>query len=303
MDQQTAVAAVIALIAACSFAVSNSLQHRAAGGVPREESTAGRVLLHLTRNPWWVAGTALSFGGMLLHATALRWGSLALVQPLLLMGVVLAIPFRAALERTWPRAQELRAVAVTVLGLATFLASVTLAPGQAAPRRDVVVVMTVTGLLLAVAAAASGRRWLRERDRLHASLLGATAGYLFGVSAGLLKLIGGDVGNRPFQPAVLVSVIALVAVGILGTAMNQRAYQIASLAFSMPLVNVMGVLVAIVFGAFVLGELPGHSPRGLVVPLLGLGILAIGLREIARLTPHGAEPIRPTQACVAGAAR
>ncbi len=302
MDQQTAVAAAIALIAACSFAVSNSLQHRAAGGVPREKSTAGRVLLHLTRNPWWVAGTALSFVGMLLHATALRWGSLALVQPLLLMGVVLAIPFRAALERTWPRAQEVRAVAVTVVGLATFLASVTLVPGQAAPRRSVVVAMAVGGLLIAVAAAASGRRWLRERDRLHAALLGATAGYLFGVSAGLLKLIGGDVGDGRV-PSSLLPVAALVAVGILGTAMNQRAYQIASLAFSMPLVNVMGVLVAIVFGALVFGELPGHSPGGLVVPLLGLGILAIGLREIARLTPDAVEPVCPTQARVAGAAR
>lgn len=301
MDQQTAVAAAIALVAACSFAVSNSLQHRAAGGVPREQSTAGRVLLHLARNPWWVAGTALSFVGMLLHATALRWGSLALVQPLLLMGVVLAIPFRAALERTWPRAREVRAVALTVVGLATFLASVTLAPGQAAPRRAVVIVMTVGGVLLAVAAAASGRRWLRERDRLHAALLGATAGYLFGVSAGLLKLIGGDVGDGQV-PSSLVPVLALVGVGILGTAMNQRAYQIASLAFSMPLVNVMGVLVAIVFGAAVFGELPGHSPSGLVVPLLGLVVLAAGLREIARLTPDAVEPMRQPQARVAGAA-
>ena len=76
MDQQAAVAAMIALSAACGFAVSNALQHRAAGGVPRGESTAGRVLLHLTRNPWWLLGTGLSFVGMLLHATALRWGSI-----------------------------------------------------------------------------------------------------------------------------------------------------------------------------------------------------------------------------------
>ena len=304
MDQQAAVAAMIALSAACGFAVSNALQHRAAGGVPRGESTAGRVLLHLTRNPWWLLGTGLSFVGMLLHATALRWGSIAFVQPLLLMGVVLAIPLRAAMERKLPRAQEVRAVAITVVGLATFLSSVTLAPGDGPPRRDVALAMTVMGLVLAVVAAAAGRRWCRGRDRLHAALLGATAGCLFGVSAGMLKLVGADLGSRQLSIGLLaVLVVALVGVGILGTAINQRAYQIAPLAFSMPVVNVTGVLVAIVFGAVVFGEIPGHSSGGLVVQLLGLGTLAIGLREIARLAPRAEDPVLPRQASLAGAAR
>ena len=304
MDQQATVAAVIALSAACGFAVSNALQHRAAGGVPRGVSKVSRVLLHLVRNPWWLAGTVLSFIGMLLHATALRWGSLAFVQPLLLVGLVLAIPVRAALERKLPRPKELRSVAITAVGLATYLSSVTLAPGQGTPRREVAIAMTALGLLLAVAAVAAGCRWCREHDRLHAGLLGATAGCLFGISAGMLKLVGADVGGGqvPFN-LLAVLVLALVGVGILGTAINQRAYQIAPLAFSMPVVNVVGVLVAIVFGAFVFGEVPGHSPGGMVVQLLGLGILAAGLREIARLAPTVEEPTLVRQACVAGAAR
>jgi drug/metabolite transporter (DMT)-like permease len=304
MDQQVAVAAVISLSAACGFAFSNALQHRAAGGVPPGVSNVGRVLLHLARNPWWLVGTGLSFVSMLLHATALRYGSLAFVQPLLLVGLVLAIPVRAALERTWPRPKELRAVAITAAGLAIYLSAVRFAPGQAAPRRDVAMAMVAIGLVLAVVAVAAGRRWCRGRDRLHAGLLGATAGALFGLSAGMLKLVGADLGGRQLPFSLLaVLVVALVGVGILGTAINQRAYQIAPLAFSMPVVNVVGVLVAIVFGAFVFGEVPGHSPGGMVVQLLGLGILALGLREIARLAPCAEEPILPRQTCVAGAAR
>jgi drug/metabolite transporter (DMT)-like permease len=304
MDQQVAVAAVISLSAACGFAFSNALQHRAAGGVPRGVSKVSRVLLHLSRNPWWLAGTGLSFIAMLLHATALRWGSLAFVQPLLLLGLVLAIPVRAALERTRPRPQELRAVAITAVGLATYLSSVRFAPGTAAPRRDVALTMTAVALVLAVVAVAAGRRWCRGRDRLHAGLLGATAGCLFGVSAGMLKLIGADVGGRQVTSSLLaLLLVALVGVGILGTAINQRAYQIAPLAFSMPVVNVLGVLVAIVFGAVVFGEVPGHSPAGMVVQLVGLGTLAVGLREIARLAPDGENPVIPLQARMAGAAR
>ena len=303
MDQQATFAAVIALSAACAFAVSNALQHRAASGVPRGVSKVGRVLLHLARNPWWLVGTGLSFVGMLLHATALSWGSLAFVQPLLLVGLVLAIPVRAALERKLPLSREVRAVAITAVGLAIYLSSVTLASGQATPRREVAIAMTALGLLLAVAAVASGRRWFRGRDRMHAGLLGATAGCLFGISAGMLKLVGAAIGGQAEFSRLAVLVVALASAGILGTAINQRAYQIAPLAFSMPVVNVVGVLVAIVFGAFVFGELPGHSPGGMVVQLLGLGILAAGLREIARLAPPPEEPVHTSQACVAGAGR
>jgi hypothetical protein len=303
MDQQATVAAVTALSAACGFAVSNALQHRAAGTVPRGVSRVVQVLLHLTRSPWWWAGTGLSFLGMLLHATALRWGSLAFVQPLLLVGLVLAIPVRAALERTWPRAQELRAVAITAVGLATFLSSVTLAPGQASPRGDVAIAMTVVGLVLAGLLVGAARRWCPARDRGHAAVLGATAGCLFGISAGMLKLVGAEIAAPGRQIGLLTVLVAgLVSVGVLGTAINQRAYQIAPLAFSMPVVNVVGVLVAIVFGAFVFGEAPGHSPGGVAIQVLGLVTLTVGLHGIARLSPREQDPILPRQACLAGAA-
>jgi glucose uptake protein GlcU len=42
--------------------------------------------------------------------------------------------------------------------------------------------------------------------------------------------------------------------------MNQRAYQIAPLSFSMPVVNVVDIVVAILFGVLVFGEAPAHSP-------------------------------------------
>jgi hypothetical protein len=125
---------------------------------------------------------------------------------------------------------------------------------------------------------------------LHASLLGATAGCLFGVTAGLLKLIGGVDVAQVGSGELALLVVALAGTGIVGTAINQRAYQIAPLAFSMPLVNVVDVLVAIGFGGVVFGEVPGHGAGGMVVQLLALSILAAGLREIARLEPRSEDP-------------
>jgi hypothetical protein len=63
------------------------------------------------------------------------------------------------------------------------------------------------------------------------------------------------------------------------------------------------VLVAIVFGAFVFGEVPGQSAAGMLGQVLGLVALAVGLRGIARLAPGGEDPILPRRTCVAEAAR
>ena len=84
--------------------------------------------------------------------------------------------------------------------------------------------------------------------------------------------------------AGLVVVIGmLVSAGLLGTALNQRAYQIAPIAFSMPLVNVVDIVVAVLFGAAVFGELPGHTVGHVVAQLAAVGCIAVGLSLIAAL--------------------
>jgi glucose uptake protein GlcU len=75
----------------------------------------------------------------------------------------------------------------------------------------------------------------------------------------------------------------MVAAGLLGTAMNQRAYQLAPISYSMPLVNVVDIIVAVAFGAAVYGELPGHSAPLLGLQLTALGCVAVGLRAVSEL--------------------
>jgi len=62
---------------------------------------------------------------------------------------------------------------------------------------------------------------------------------------------------------------------------------------SMPLLNVLDVLVAVTFGVLVFHEAPGHGPTALAVQSIALGCLAVGLREVARLGPRFA-PSEPS---------
>jgi drug/metabolite transporter (DMT)-like permease len=290
-------AIAVGLAAALAAATSNAMQHRITGSVPASVDKPIALLTCLMRKPVWLVATGISFSGLLLHGAALRLGSIALVQPIILVGVVLAIPIRAALEHKTPTWKEVRAVLVTMIGLGAFLACVD--PSPSSSRVSVLpgVVMVLGG----IAAAA----WLvlrtperRGSPRRQAALLAVAAGVMFGLTAGLLKAVGGSVtSGAPL--ATVAPLAALVVTGLLGTAMNQRSYQLAPLSTSMPLVNVVDVVVAVAFGALVFHEAPTHTPGLLVVQAAALLCLAAGLHLIARLeTPtNNAEPVFANGRC------
>ena len=271
----------IGLTSACGFAVANSLQHLVAGTVPGDVRRASAVLRHLIRRRQWLVATFISFLAMGCHAWALRLGSIALVQPLMLAGVVLAVPLRAGMERRRPPWAAVRAVGITVFGLAAFLTFSDLHRGTSPPRVTVAACLVLLGGSAAVALSRCGAR-LTSQTR--AALLGVTAGVMFGLTAGLLKLLGGALFHTGTSATTLMVLVgSLLLVGLVGTAVNQRAYQIAPIAFSMPLVNVVDIMVALLFGAMVFGELPGHSLQALVLQGAALGCVTWGLRGIAHL--------------------
>jgi drug/metabolite transporter (DMT)-like permease len=279
---QVGIPLAVGLLSASGFAVANSLQHRVAGTVPAEVTRATAVLRYLSRRPQWQVATTVSFLAMVCHALALRLGSITLVQPLMLVGVVLAVPLRAALERERPPWAAVRAVGTTTLGLAAFLSFADLHGTGGAPHLAVAAVLVLVGVAVAAPLALLGNGRLRPRP--HAALLGTAAGVLFGLTAGLLKLVG-TAFSQPGTPLLtrLLLVGGLVGAGLMGTAVNQRAYQMAPIAFSMPLVNVLDIVVALVFGSLVFQEVPGHTPTGLAMQVVALGCVALGLRGIARL--------------------
>lgn len=290
-------ASVVALGAASGFAVSTSLQHRAASGVPAATG-AVRLVLRLARTPLWLAASTLGLVSFGLHAVALHLGSLALVQPLMLGGVVLAVPVRAALSRRLPPRAELLAVLLTVASLGCFLAATHLSPGVAAP--------TTGRALFSVATAAlvfAGLMLLAYRQGhpvRRSGLLGAGAGVVFGLMAGLIKLLAHElttVGLWSTLGGWLPWVLLLA--GFTAVTTNQRAFHASHLAASMPVLNVVNVLVAMVIGWFVFGEAPVQGPLSLAVQVVSATGVVAGLVWIARLdpAPHEEEPVPAASPC------
>jgi drug/metabolite transporter (DMT)-like permease len=112
---------VFALSAGLCYALASVFQHHVAAAQPSEMSLRPRLLLELVKRPMWLFGIVLDVGAYLLEAAALAVGSIVVVQPLLVSGLLFALPLSAIGGRRRPgRTEWVAAVAVTV-GIATFV--------------------------------------------------------------------------------------------------------------------------------------------------------------------------------------
>lgn len=274
-------ALLAALGSALGFALSTSLQHHAAGGAPESVRGAARLLAHLLSRPLWLVGQVLAFVSFCLHAFALHKGALALVQPIVVSGIVLAVPIRAALTRHRPPAGEVAAVLVAAGGLAAFLVAagtMTGEEGTSGPPAVLFVLVGACGAALAHVAAGRART-----AAVRAGLYGVVAGVLFGLVAGLVKLSlqrfadDGAAGLLGGWPLWIV-----VVLGLSGVAVNQQAYRVGALSASMPILNVVNVVVAVTFGVLIFDEVPAHTPAALLVQGVALACIAAGLVGLGR---------------------
>jgi drug/metabolite transporter (DMT)-like permease len=287
------IAVVLGLLSALSFATSTVVQHRAAteATVRPGRGAALRLAGRLLRTPAWLAGQLAAACGFALHALALRFGPVSLVQPLLSSGLVLALALGALVDRRHPGRplpgpRQWVAAGVVVLGVAGFLVSAAPRPGKefgSAPG-----LLTTAGI--ALFALAGAFTWSHRPSAPHRALaLGLAAGIGFGVTGVLLKEV---VARAPTTWSAVWPILLMVLVGALSIVSAQSAYQAGDLIESLPSLTVAEPVVAVVVAAVVFGEglRPGWAHLGQVG---GLVVLALGVVDLARScrAPLDPEPI------------
>ena len=109
-----------ALGAGLCYALASVLQHRVAAQQAPSLSLRPRLILELVKHPMWCFGVALDVGAYLLEAAALSVGSIVVVQPLLVSGLLFALPLSALGGPLRPGRQEWVAAVAVALGIAVF---------------------------------------------------------------------------------------------------------------------------------------------------------------------------------------
>jgi hypothetical protein len=288
-------AVLLALAGACAFAVSTVVQHRTASDTAA--AGGGRWLARLMRRPLWLAAQAAGALGVILHAAALRSGPVALVQPLLAGGLVVALALGAWVDRRHPgrplpgRRQWCAAGAVAA-GLAAFLIAARPTPGSATASPGAVAVVTVATLLLVGLAAGWGRRPLRPH---RAPVLGAAAGVCFGLTGLLLKQA---MGVPLWSWTAAGTGLELAVVAVAGIAVSQAAYAAGPLVASLPVTTVLEPALGVLLAGPLFGEVLLSGPAARLGQACGALLLCGGLFFLTRRGAEGTgdqvpEPFRP----------
>lgn len=275
-------AVLFALLAAVFMAVGIVVRQRATMDVPPEKGVSTLMLMTLVRRPLWWAGTGSAVAGFVFQALALGYGSLILVQPILVSALLFALPLSARLAgRRVSRAEWLWAVLLTA-ALTVFVA---LAKAKAGDY-DISVPVTV-GVAVVCGAAVLGCIAIAVRavDWRRAVLLAVAVGVLFGVVAVLTKIVMHNITEGRVEAVLTTPALYLVVLlGVGATLLQQSAFHAGSLQTSVPTMLVLEPAVAVVLGSVLLGEhlsITGWEPVALVVAIAAMvaATIALGREE------------------------
>jgi drug/metabolite transporter (DMT)-like permease len=261
------------------YALASVLQQRSAAVQPADHALRLSLLAGLLRNPAWLLGLGCDIFGYVLQFIALGHGPLVVVQPLLVCGLLFALPMAAAWSGRRLGHQDWIAAVLVCVGLAVFL--VVASPEAGHDNVGTAVWIALLGssaaLTLGLVASSIGRLpWQR------AVMLSGAAGVLYGVTAALTKtcshLLDGGVASLlgHWQP------YALVVAGVAGMVIGQSAFQAGSLAVSLPAMSVVDPIVSIVIGALAFGESLAAGPGHVVIEVTALVAMSTGVVLLAR---------------------
>ncbi|MGH3719722.1 MAG: DMT family transporter [Pseudonocardiaceae bacterium] len=275
---------MLSLIAAVCFGTASVLQHQGANRVRRRFPLSPGLLLDVAHQPLWLLGVVAEVVGVALHMVAVNFGPLSVVQPLLTVGLVVALPLQAVLGNPVGR-RALLAATLTVAGLAVFLA---VQPTVASKDPDRFTDWLTGLLLVAVVALAALGVALAGRGRARSLGLGAAAGTVFALSAALVKTWGEILADGGLAAlATSWELWTALGCGLVGALLSQAAFQAGPLGGPLAAMMVIDPVIAVSLGAIVFGEsfsaglMALAQAAGLALTLAGVWLLATGERRSA----------------------
>ena len=279
--------AVLLAIAASFCTATASLAQRA--GAKNVQTTGGfdaRLLLRLARQPIWLVGIFSMIGGFVFQLTALRYGPLALVQPILSIELLLVFGCLAfaGRRRTRVKLRDWLGAAAMSAGVAVFLRLASPSGGHlhAAGSSWILAGLVTLGVVLAALAATFRLGNRRGAAPRRAAVLGSATGIAWGFVAAVIKELSSHLGGGVGSIFSTWSLYVLLVAGAATMLLASHALAAGPLAASQPGFTILDPLSAALLGVFLFGENIQTGPWALAGEALALLLVAGGAAVLSR---------------------
>jgi drug/metabolite transporter (DMT)-like permease len=293
------IAVVAGLGAAIVFGMSSAAEQRSTKRVQTRRALSPRILLDLVRQPLWLVAIAGTVIGFTLQVVALRYGPLALVEPLLVCDLIFAVLIT--------RYQRCRSDPVIVAGAVATAAGVAgfLVIGRPSTGQSTVSFFVVLPLAVGLAACVAGCLAVARRNKgMRPLALALACGICYGAAAFLVKLVVSDVSGG--LPHLLTDwpIYALAVVGPVGFVLNQDAFQQGTLlAPVLAIITACDPIVSIALAYLWLNEKLSSSPPAIAGQVISLAVMITGIIVLAHHSPAVVQKLQQSSAASRRSAR
>jgi len=238
------------------------------------------LVFRLARQPAWLIGFASMMAGFAFQVSALRFGPLALVQPILAVELLFVFGYLAMRTRNkGARHREWAAAIAMSVGISLFLRAAAPTGGREHAPGSVwwasgLVILAIVALTIGVSAIGGG-------PAHRAAFLGIATGAAWGFVAAVIKELSSRVSDGPAAVFTNWSAYVLIVVGAAAMLLASHAVAAGPLAASQPGFTIGDPVTAVLLGVFVFGERLGTSPGALAAEVLGLIVLAAGVLTLS----------------------
>ena len=214
------IAVVAALGSSLAYAITAVTEQLGTHRVKRRRALSPELLLDLIKQPLWLAGIGANVASFALQVVALRFGPLALVEPILVCDLIFAGLISAALRKRVDLVTGAGVVACAA-GVAGFLVIARPSAGRQAIGLIQALIL-LAGFAAVLAGSLALARWNRTARPL-ALALACGAAYAvtdFSIKLATAELSGGIADLFTHWPIYAVAII-----GPIGFVLNQNAFQ------------------------------------------------------------------------------
>ncbi len=273
------IAALLALGAAFFIAIGDVIHQRSAHEVTDEAVSHVDLFMRLLRDGQWWLGSIVSAVGFGLQAAALGFGSVLLVQALLVTSLLFALPINARLmhrrvsrwDWTWAALLAAAVAVIVTVGNPT-------AGHSRASLETWTAVIAVLGPAM-VLCVVGARIW---SGTVSAVLLAVVSGALWGVFAVLTKGVVDRIDDGLWALLRTPELYVWVLVAIAGTAWQQSSFRAGALTASLPTMTVVEPVVGSVLGIVVLGETLRPGDAGWLTLIVAVAVMVLATVALAR---------------------